>query len=92
MEVKGESFPAEFEITSIQSSDEGSIITTEGKVDDYGHVYLTYYMKGTHGIENLGNFQGQIRVASSEGILRGTMQGVWKGEGEKIKIHTYDPH
>jgi hypothetical protein len=91
-EVSGESFSANFTITSLQSSETGSIMTTQGDVDDYGKVYLTYHFKGTHGIEGLGNFTGQIRVASPDGILRGTMQGVWRGEGGKMKIYTYDTH
>lgn len=91
-EVSGDSFPANFTITSLQSSDTGSIMTTQGDVDDYGKVYLTYHFKNTHGIESLGNFTGQIRVASPDGILRGTMQGVWRGDGGKMKIYTYDTH
>ena len=38
-EVTGESFPAEFEVTSLTSNSTGSVLTAEGDIADYGRVF-----------------------------------------------------
>ena len=49
LEVTGESFPAEFEVTSVTSTATGSVLTAEGDIADYGRVFLTYNLEGVHG-------------------------------------------
>ena len=44
-EVTGESFPAEFEVTSLTSTPAGSVLTAEGDIADYGRVFLTYNLE-----------------------------------------------
>ena len=55
-EVSGESFPAEFEVTSLTSTSTGSVLTAEGDIADYGRVFLTYNLEGVHGLSDLGHF------------------------------------
>ena len=54
-EVTGESFPAEFEVTSVTSNDRLRL-TAEGDIADYGRVLLTYNLQGVHGLSDLGHF------------------------------------
>ena len=42
-EVSGDSFLAEFDVTSVTSDKSGSVLTAEGDIDGYGRVFLTYY-------------------------------------------------
>ena len=48
-EVSGESFVAKFEVTSMTSSENGSVMTSEGTVDGYGKVYLTHELTTSMG-------------------------------------------
>ena len=63
-EVTGESFPAEFEVTSVTSSATGSVMTADGDIAYYGRVFLTYNLEGVHGLSDLGHFSGQIRAVT----------------------------
>ena len=61
-EVSGETFNANFKITSWIAKEDGSTITSEGYLGDkYGQVYLTHNLKGRAGQTNQGRFSGQLR-------------------------------
>ena len=91
-EVSGESFPAEFEVTSVTSNKSGSVLTAEGDIDGYGRVFLTYNFEGVHGLTDLGHFTGQIRSVTADGIMFGTLNGVYRIKSGKMHIHTFDTH
>ena len=91
-EVTGESFPAEFEVTSLTSTPAGSVLTAEGDIADYGRVFLTYNLEGVHGLSDLGHFSGQIRAVTREGVLYGTLNGVYRMKEGKMHVHTFDTH
>ena len=91
-QVTGDSFPAEFNVTSMQSSETGSILTAEGDIDGYGRVYLTYNLKSAHGLGDLGHFSGQIRSVTKEGVMFGTLNGVYRVKEGKLHVHTFDTH
>tara|TARA_A100001388_G_C28451031_1_gene348659 strand:- start:90 stop:515 length:426 start_codon:yes stop_codon:yes gene_type:complete len=91
-EVNGESFPAEFEVASVTSTATGSVLTAEGDIADYGRVFLTYNLEGVHGLSDLGHFSGQIRAVTREGVMYGTLNGVYRMKEGKMHIHTFDTH
>ena len=91
-DVSGDSFLAEFEVTSMQSTESGSILTTEGDIDGYGRVYLTYNLKAVHGLTDLGQFSGQIRAVTKDGVMFGTLNGVYRMKEGNLHIHTFDTH
>ena len=91
-EVSGDSFLAEFDVTSVTSDESGSVLTAEGDIDGYGRVFLTYYFEGVHGLTDLGHFTGQIRSVTSDGVMYGTLNGVYRMKSGKMHIHTFDTH
>ncbi len=91
-EVTGESFPAEFEVTSVTSTATGSVRTAEGDIADYGRVFLTYNLEGVHGLSDLGHFSGQIRAVTRQGVMYSTLNGVHRLKEGKMHIHTFDTH
>ena len=91
-EVTGKSFPAEFEVTSLTSTSTGSVLAAEGDIADYGRVFLTYNLEGVHGLTDLGHFSGQIRAVTREGVMYGTLNGVYRMKEGKMQVHTFDTH
>ena len=91
-EISGDSFLAEFDVTSVTSDKSGSVLTAEGDIDGYGRVFLTYYFEGVHGLTDLGHFTGQIRSVTSDGVMYGTLNGVYRMKSGKMHIHTFDTH
>jgi hypothetical protein len=91
-EVSGESFPAEFSMTSWSSTPDGSSMTAEGVVGEgYGKVYLNYDFKSNSSDRNKGNFVGSLRSINNDGVMvAATLQGIWKREGKIVTIHTLD--
>ena len=59
-EVTGESFQAEFDVTSVTSTKSGSVLTAEGDIEGYGRVFLTYNFEGVHGLGDLGTSQDKF--------------------------------
>ena len=91
-EVTGESFQAEFDVTSVTSTKSGSVLTAEGDIEGYGRVFLTYNFEGVHGLSDLGHFTGQIRSVTADGVMYGTLNGVYRMKSGKMLIHTFDTH
>ena len=91
-EVSGETFNANFKITSWIAKEDGSTITSEGYLGDkYGQVYLTHNLKGRAGQTNQGRFSGQLRSINNQGeAVVGSLQGVWARDGKIITLHTLD--
>tara|TARA_S200000501_G_scaffold53251_1_gene43443 strand:+ start:1403 stop:1894 length:492 start_codon:yes stop_codon:yes gene_type:complete len=91
-EVSGESFPAEFNITSWISETNGSSMTAVGVVGEgYGKVYLNYDFVSGSADKNQGDFSGGIRTINNNGeMVAGTLQGIWKREGKIVTMYTLD--
>ena len=91
-EVSGESFPAEFNITSWTSHINGIALTAEGDVGEgYGKVYLSYDFVSSSADKNQGDFSGDIRTIINEGVMvAGTLQGIWKRDGKMVTMYTLD--
>ena len=91
-DVSGESFPADFEMTSWSSTSDSSSMTAEGIVEEgYGKVYLTYEFKSNSSDRNKGNFNGSLRSINNDGVMvAATLQGIWKREGKIVTMHTLD--
>ena len=91
-EVSGESFPAEFKITSWTSDINGIALTAEGDVGEgYGKVYLSYEFVSSSADKNQGDFSGDIRTINNDGVMvAGTLQGIWKRDGKMVTMYTLD--
>ena len=91
-EVSGESFAAEFNITSWTSSANGSAMTAEGIVGEgYGKVYLSYDFVSSSADKNQGDFSGDARTINNDGdMVAGTLQGIWKRNGKIVTMWTLD--
>ena len=91
-EVTGESFDAEFKITSWISEANGIALTAEGVVGEgYGKVYLSYNFVSSSADKNQGDFSGGIRTINNDGdMVAGTLQGIWKRDGKIVTIYTLD--
>ena len=64
------------------------MLTAEGDIDGYGRVFLTYNFEGVHGLTDLGHFTGQIRSVTADGIMFGTLNGVYRMKSGK-DAHPY---
>ena len=91
-EPTGDSFPAEFEVTSRTSSQAGSSITPEGLVGEgYGKVYLSYDFTSGTADRKQGNFSGHLRSINQDGeMVAATLQGIWKRDGKTLMMYTLD--
>jgi hypothetical protein len=91
-EVNGESFPANFNITSWTAEDGKSTITSEGVVGEgYGKVYLTHTFNVNSDDGMSGDFVGQARTVNQDGELQyASLQGVWSRDGKIVSIHSFD--
>ena len=91
-EVSGESFPAEFNITSWTSDINGIALTAEGDVGEgYGKVYLSYEFVSSSAEKNQGDFSGDIRTINNDGVMiAGSLQGIWKRDGKMVTMYTLD--
>ena len=91
-EVSGESFPAEFTLTSWTSNANGSSMTAEGIVGEgYGKVYLNYDFVSSSADKNQGDFSGGARTINNDGIMvAGTLQGIWQRDGKMVTMYTLD--
>ena len=90
--VEGESFEANFKISSWTASKDGSVITSEGIVGEgYGKVYLTHTFSSNDAEGSSGDFAGQARTINKDGEMRfASLQGVWKREGTIVKMYYLD--
>jgi len=91
-EVSGESFPANFKITSWTAEDGKSTITSEGVVGEgYGKVYLTHTFNVNSDNGMSGDMVGQARTINQDGELQfASLQGVWSRDGKIVSIHSFD--
>ena len=91
-EVSGESFPADFEMTSWSSTADSSSLTAEGIVGEgYGKVYLSYEFKSNSTDRNKGNFNGSLRSINNDGVMvAASLQGIWKRDGKIVTMYTLD--
>lgn len=91
-EVKGESFPANFNITSWTAGNGESTITSEGVVGEgYGKVYLTHHFTVSSDDGMSGEFTGQARTINQDGELQyASLQGSWSRDGKIVSMYSFD--
>ena len=91
-EVSGDSFPADFKMTSWSSTADSSSLTAEGIVGEgYGKVYLSYEFKSNSTNRNKGNFNGSLRSINNDGVMvAASLQGIWKRDGKIVTMYTLD--
>ena len=77
---------SELEITSIQLGEDLSVITAEGASEEYGRVYITYYL--TYNRDGSGGsytMQGRGYV-DADTLFSGSGAGMWFREGHLVKM------
>ena len=91
-DVSGESFPANFEMTSWIAKEGGSTITSEGTVGEgYGKVYLTHNFTVNSDDGMSGEFSGQARTINEDGEMQyASLQGSWVREGKIVTMYSFD--
>ena len=91
-DVQGDSFPANFNMTSWSVGNGQSTITSEGVVEEgYVKVYLTHHFTVSADDGKSGEFTGQVRTISSEGELQsGSLQGSWARDGKIVTMYSFD--
>ena len=91
-QVSGESFSADFEMTSWSSTSDSSSLTAEGIVGQgYGKVYLSYEFESNSTDRNKGNFNGSLRSINNDGVMvAASLQGIWKRDGKMVTMYTLD--
>ena len=91
-EVSGDSFPADFKMTSWSSTADSSSLTAEGIVGEgYGKVYLSYKFKSNSTDRNKGNLNGSLRSINNDGVMvAASLQGIWKRDGKIVTMYTLD--
>ena len=91
-DVQGDSFPANFNMTSWSVANGQSTITSEGVVEEgYRKVYLTHHFTVSADDGMSGEFTGQVRTISSEGELQsGSLQGSWARNGKIVTMYSFD--
>ena len=91
-DVSGESFPANFQMTSWTAGDGKSTITSEGVVGEgYGKVYLTHNFTVGSDDGMSGEFTGQARTINKDGELQyASLQGSWRREGTIVTMYSVD--
>jgi hypothetical protein len=90
--VSGDSFDANFKITSVNPGNGGTVITGEGIAGGgFGKVYYSHHLQTANGVSNEGHFDGHARTINQDGVMvAATLQGTWVREGTKIYIHSLD--
>ena len=91
-DVSGESFPANFNMTSWIAGENGSTITSEGTVGEgYGKVYLTHNFTVGSDDGMSGEFSGQARTINQDGEMQyASLQGSWVREGKIVTMYSFD--
>ncbi|MFL2693417.1 MAG: hypothetical protein EVA48_04085 [Gammaproteobacteria bacterium] len=91
-DVSGESFPANFKMTSWTAGNGESTITSEGIVGEgYGKVYLTHNFNVSADDGMSGEFTGQARTINQDGELQmASLQGSWSREGKIVTMYSFD--
>ena len=91
-DVSGESFPANFEMTSWIAKEGGSTITSEGTVGEgYGKVYLTHNFTVNSDDGMSGEFSGQARTINEDGEMQyASLQGSWVRQGKIVTMYSFD--
>ena len=70
LDVQGDSFDAEFKITSWSATNTDSTITSEGIVGEgFGKVYLTHNFRSRSGDNTQGDFDGKVRSINNDGVM-----------------------
>ncbi len=85
------SFDVEFDIGSVSSSDGVNWeMTIAGQAGPYGMAYgsITLTSFGTDDVQ--GEYFGYFITQVDSKLFRGTTNGLWKKDGDKIKSYAYD--
>ena len=93
--TKGESvklvIESEVKVVSVNMEADAIVLSYEGEVGKYGHVFFTHRLVPSNQEESKGHFNGFARtILTDGGSVRGTLAGVWNRTGAAFKIHSLD--
>ena len=82
---------SEVRIASVNMEPDAIVLSYEGDVGKYGHVFFTHRLVPSNPEESKGHFNGFARtILADGGSVRGTLAGVWQRNGSAFKIHSLD--
>lgn len=90
MDLQNPMLTAEFNITSIEVGESGSIINAEGTAGKYGRVFATWVLESS-GDRSGGTYYGSGRgISDDDSFVSGVFRGIWRREGGQVKIFSLD--
>ena len=85
------SFETTLDVTSVIVNEDSTTLCYEGRAGDYGRVFATHTLTGSNASKDTGTFKGDGRIITDDGsMLSVTLVGIWRREGEKVKIFSLD--
>ena len=82
---------ADVVVTSVKMEEEETVVTYEGDVGKYGHVFFTHCLESTLPDDSKGTFTGYARtVLADGGSVNARLQGVWRREGSELTVMSLD--
>ena len=82
---------SDVQIVSVNMESDAIVLSYEGDVGKYGHVFFTHRLVPSNQEESKGHFSGFARtILTDGGSVRGTLAGVWQRNGSAFKIHSLD--
>ena len=88
-------FKADFNVDSVTLGVDSNVVNCSGAAigyenGDYSAVYLTYHFTNQLDTDDSGEFTGLVWGQQGEKFLRGTLQGVWRRNGQIFELMTLD--
>ncbi|MDG2381102.1 MAG: hypothetical protein P8N76_05470 [Pirellulaceae bacterium] len=82
---------AEVTLLQVQMQESEIVLSYEGDVGKYGHVFFTHHLIPSNAEETKGRLTGFARtILADGGSVRGTLSGIWRREGSKFRVHSLD--
>ncbi len=89
--VPSEFFSIKGEMTNLELTDDGGVITASGIAGKYGKVFVTYNMRTNPNSKTQGSFTGRgMGIDDSGNREFATRAGVWSREGTTLTFHALD--
>ena len=78
-------------VTSVRMEEEQTVVSYEGDVGKYGHVFFTHRLESTLPDDSKGTFTGYARtILADGGSVTARLQGVWHREGSDLTVKSLD--
>ena len=84
-------FETNLDVTSIVINETSTTLCYEGLAGKYGRVFVTHTLTASNASKDTGKFEGNARTIIEDGsMISATLTGIWRRQGEKVKIFSLD--